>query len=77
MPTLSAMDLAMFVLESPERPFNIGPLVLLRPPAKAKPAAFADKLRKQLLQRPPGAALQLPAEDVAAQGPGGRADGPA
>lgn len=54
MPTLSAMDLAMFVLESPERPFNIGPLVLLRPPAKAKPAAFADKLRKQLLQRPPG-----------------------
>ena len=54
MPTLSAMDLAMFVLESPERPFNIGPLVLLRPPAKAKPGAFADKLRHQLLQRPPG-----------------------
>ena len=54
MPTLSAMDLAMFMLESPERPFNIGPLVLLRPPAKARPGAFADKLRDQLLKRPPG-----------------------
>ena len=54
MPTLSAMDLAMFMLESPERPFNIGPLVLLRPPAKARPAAFADKLHGQLLQRLPG-----------------------
>ena len=54
MPALSAMDLAMFVLESPERPFNIGPLVLLRPPARAKPGAFADRLHGQLLQRPPG-----------------------
>ena len=54
MPTLSAMDLAMFMLESPERPFNIGPLVLLRPPAKSRPGAFADKLRDQLLKRPPG-----------------------
>lgn len=54
MPTLSAMDLAMFMLESPERPFNIGPLVLLRPPATAKPGAFADKLRAQLLKRRPG-----------------------
>ena len=54
MPTLSTMDLAMFVLESPERPFNIGPLVLLRPPATAKPAVFADKLRNKMLKRPPG-----------------------
>lgn len=54
MPALSALDLAMFVLESPERPFNIGPLVLLRPPARAKPGAFADRLRDKLLQRPPG-----------------------
>ena len=54
MPALSAMDLAMFMLESPERPFNIGPLVLLSPPAKAKPAAFADRLHDQLLKRPPG-----------------------
>ena len=54
MPTLSAMDLAMFMLESPERPFNIGPLVLLRPSKAAAPAAFADKLRDKLLKRPPG-----------------------
>jgi diacylglycerol O-acyltransferase / wax synthase len=54
MPTLSAMDLAMFMLESPERPFNIGPLVLLRPPAGAASGAFADKLQSRLLKRPPG-----------------------
>jgi diacylglycerol O-acyltransferase / wax synthase len=54
MPSLSTMDLAMFVLESPERPFNIGPLVLLRPPANAKPGAFAGKLLDELLKRPPG-----------------------
>jgi len=54
MPTLSAMDLAMFMLESPERPFNIGPLVLLRPPATVQPGAFADKLRNKMLKRPPG-----------------------
>ena len=30
MPKLSVIDLAMFLLETPERPFNIGPLVLLR-----------------------------------------------
>jgi WS/DGAT/MGAT family acyltransferase len=53
MPTLSAMDLAMFMLESPERPFNIGPLVLLRPPAGFR-GKFADKLHAKLLQRPPG-----------------------
>ena len=50
MPALSAMDLAMFVLESPERPFNIGPLVLLRPPARAKPGAFADRLHGQVMR---------------------------
>ena len=54
MPKLSTMDLAMFLLESPERPFNIGPLVLLRPPTRAKPGVFADRLHGQLLKRPPG-----------------------
>lgn len=53
MPALSAMDLAMFMLESRERPFNIGPLVLLRPPPGFK-GNFADKLHAKLLQRPPG-----------------------
>lgn len=54
MPALSTMDLAMFLLESRERPFNIGPLVLLRPPAGFK-GNFADKLHARLLQRAPGA----------------------
>ena len=49
MPKLSAIDLGMFMLESPERPMNIGPLVLLRPPATVKPGAFADKLRNKML----------------------------
>ena len=53
MPALSTMDLAMFLLESRERPFNIGPLVLLRPPAGFQ-GKFADKLHARLLQRPPG-----------------------
>ncbi len=54
MPKLSALDLAMFMLESPARPFNIGPLVLLRPPADFK-GNFADKLHAKLLKRAPGA----------------------
>jgi WS/DGAT/MGAT family acyltransferase len=54
MPALSSIDLAMFLLESPQRTLNIGPLVLLRPPAGFK-ANFADKLFAKLLKRPPGA----------------------
>ena len=54
MPALSAIDLAMFMLETRERPFNIGPLVLLRPPVGFK-GNFADKLVAKLLKRPPGA----------------------
>lgn len=54
MPALSAIDLAMFMLETRERPFNIGPLVLLRPPAGFR-GHFADKLHARLLKRPPGA----------------------
>ena len=54
MPALSSIDLAMFMLESPERPFNIGPLVLLRPPDGFK-GNFADKLLAKLMKRPPGA----------------------
>jgi len=53
MPALSAIDLAMFMLETRERPFNIGPLVLLRPHAGFK-GSFADKLHAKLLKRPPG-----------------------
>ncbi len=54
MPALSALDLAMFLLESPERPFNIGPLVLLRPPPNFR-GNFADKLTAKMLKRPVGA----------------------
>ena len=54
MPALSAIDLAMFLLETRERPFNIGPLVLLRPPEGFK-GNFADKLHAKLLKRPAGA----------------------
>lgn len=53
MPALSAIDLAMFLLETPARPFNIGPLILLRPPEGFK-GNFADKLHAKLLKRPPG-----------------------
>ena len=53
MPALSAIDLAMFMLETPERPLNIGPLVLLRPPLGFK-GNFADKLSARMLKRPPG-----------------------
>ena len=54
MPALSTIDLAMFLLESRERTLNIGPLVLLRPPAGFK-GNFADKLHAKLLKRPAGA----------------------
>ena len=54
MPALSTIDLAMFMLETPARTLNIGPLVLLRPPAGFK-GSFADKLHAKLLKRPPGA----------------------
>ncbi|MEJ8859727.1 wax ester/triacylglycerol synthase domain-containing protein [Variovorax robiniae] len=54
MPGLSIIDLAMFLLETPERPFNIGPLILLDPPARAR-ATFADRLVAAMLRRTPGA----------------------
>lgn len=52
MPQLSVIDLAMFLLESPERPFNIGPLVLLRPPEGAR--RFAERLVARMLKIEPG-----------------------
>jgi diacylglycerol O-acyltransferase len=54
MPSLSVIDLAMFALETAQRPFNIGPLVVLRPPAKHR-GNFADKLVDRMLRRPLGA----------------------
>jgi len=53
MPALSVLDLAMFVLESPDRHFNVGPLVVLDPPVRSR-AGFADRLHARLLERPAG-----------------------
>ena len=49
MPALSVIDLAMFLLETPERPFNIGPLIVLDPPASGRDT-FADRLIARMLQ---------------------------
>ncbi|MDM0117358.1 wax ester/triacylglycerol synthase family O-acyltransferase [Variovorax sp. J22R133] len=54
MPALSLIDAAMFLFETPERPFNIGPLIVLDPPARGR-ATFADRLVTQMLKRPLGA----------------------
>lgn len=53
MPALSVIDLAMFLLETRERPFSVGPLVVLAPPRGFR-GNFADKLVRQMLRRPLG-----------------------
>jgi diacylglycerol O-acyltransferase / wax synthase len=53
MPALSVIDLAMFLLETNERPYNIGPLAVLAPP-KGFRGGFADKLVERMLRRPMG-----------------------
>jgi len=53
MPALSVIDLAMFLLETPERPFNVGPLIVLDPPAKGRDT-FADRLVARMRKRPLG-----------------------
>lgn len=53
MPSLSVIDLAMFLLETPRCPLNIGPLVLLRPPKDAG-QGFADRLHERMMEHPPG-----------------------
>lgn len=54
MPALSVIDLAMFLLETGERPYNIGPLAIIAPPANFR-GNFADKLLERMLKRPVGA----------------------
>ena len=68
MPKLSVIDLAMFLLETPERPFNIGPLVLLRPPKNAK--RFADRLLKRMLAHEPGPPFNYGLKLSLSQAPG-------
>jgi len=57
---LSALDLAFFLLETPERMSNVGPLAILRPPPGARSAkAFADALLRAMKRRPIGPPFDL------------------
>ena len=54
--SLSALDLAFFVLESRERMSNVGPLAVLRPPPRTRsPGAYAERLLRAMKKRPVGA----------------------
>ena len=53
MPRLSTVDQAFFLLETAERPMNIGALFVLVPPKGAR-ANFADRLVRTMLKRPVG-----------------------
>lgn len=50
MPRLSAVDQAFFLLETPERPMNIGALLVLRPPPRSRGDRFADRLLADMLE---------------------------
>lgn len=77
MPALSVIDLAMFLLETPERPFNIGPLIVLDPPERGR-KTFADRLVKRMLERPVGPPfsyrLRMPLVGVPSLEPDPKAD---
>lgn len=53
MPTLSAIDLAFFLLETDARPMNVAALSVLVPPA-GEQRTFANKVLKGILKRPVG-----------------------
>jgi WS/DGAT/MGAT family acyltransferase len=53
MPRLSPVDQAFFLLETPERPMNVGALLVLPPPARAR-TRFADRLVARMLDCPVG-----------------------
>jgi diacylglycerol O-acyltransferase len=69
MPRLSAIDLAMFALETDARPFNIGPLIVLTPPRRVR-GDFAGRLLERMLEHPAGPPfsyrLRMPAAGIAA-----------
>ena len=66
---LSVLDMAFFMLESRERMSNVGPLAILRPPARTRSAkAFADRLLKQMLAQPVGAPFNLRYRPAGLQG---------
>ncbi len=53
MPRLSTVDQAFFLLETAERPMNIGALFVLVPPQGSR-RGFADRLMRTMLKRPVG-----------------------
>ena len=54
MPRLSAVDQAFFLLETPERPMNVGVLLVLKPPKGSRRSSFADGLVAAMLECPVG-----------------------
>ena len=54
MPRLSAVDQAFFLLETPERPMNVGALLVLKPPQGSPRSRFADRLVAGMLECPVG-----------------------
>jgi diacylglycerol O-acyltransferase / wax synthase len=56
---LSLIDLAFFVLETAERPMNVGPLIVLNPPARRAARPFADVLYERMMRRPVGSPFNL------------------
>ena len=66
---MSVLDMAFFMLETRERMSNVGPLAILRPPARTRSAkAFADRLMKQMKARPVGAPFNLRYRPAGLQG---------
>ncbi len=57
--TLSLIDFAFFVLETAERPMNVGPLIVLNPPPQRGARPFADRLHERMMRRPVGAPFNL------------------
>jgi WS/DGAT/MGAT family acyltransferase len=53
MPTLSSVDQAFLLLETPERPMNVGALIVLVPPPGAR-RRFAERLVARMLECPVG-----------------------
>lgn len=58
--SLSPLDMAFFALEKRERPSNVGPLGILKPPPGTRSAArYADRLMAQMRKLPVGAPFNL------------------
>lgn len=56
---LAFPDLAFFVLETAERPMNVGPLIVLKAPPRRGKRPFADMLYERMMRRPAGAPFDL------------------